>query len=134
MEGGREEEFPLFVDSAFVLEKRIRLSRRRALCGHNDEDAGLSFLAFRYAFQTESNFYLATEFCEGGDLYHLLKRRRKTLSEDAARLISSEVILALESMHVKGCVYRDLKPDNVLLDSDGESLPLLSSLYLRRPL
>mmetsp|Transcript_6078 Transcript_6078/g.18363 ORF Transcript_6078/g.18363 Transcript_6078/m.18363 type:complete len:593 (+) Transcript_6078:278-2056(+) len=76
-------------------------------------------LKLRYAFQTESNFFLATEFCEGGDLYHLLKRRRKTLSEEAARLISSEVILALESMHKKGCVYRDLKPDNVLLDTEG---------------
>lgn len=57
-------------------------------------------------------------------MYHLLKRRRKTLSEDAARLISSEVILALESMHAKGCVYRDLKPDNVLLDSEGTAVCL----------
>mmetsp|Transcript_73 Transcript_73/g.202 ORF Transcript_73/g.202 Transcript_73/m.202 type:complete len:592 (-) Transcript_73:1331-3106(-) len=76
-------------------------------------------LKLKYAFQTESNFFLATEFCEGGDLYHLLKRRRKTLNEDSARMITSEVILALESMHTKGCVYRDLKPDNVLLDSEG---------------
>mmetsp|Transcript_11101 Transcript_11101/g.46357 ORF Transcript_11101/g.46357 Transcript_11101/m.46357 type:complete len:90 (-) Transcript_11101:1340-1609(-) len=73
----------------------------------------------RYAFQTDRNFYLATEFCEGGDLYHLLKRRRRTLSENSARQITAEVILSLEYIHQKGCVYRDLKPDNVLLDLDG---------------
>uniref|UniRef100_A0A7S2ZJM4 Protein kinase domain-containing protein n=1 Tax=Rhodosorus marinus TaxID=101924 RepID=A0A7S2ZJM4_9RHOD len=82
--------------------------------------AGQPFvLKLKYAFQTESNFFLATEFCEGGDLYHLLKRRRKTLSESATKFIASEVILAVESMHAQGCVYRDLKPDNVLLDAEG---------------
>lgn len=42
-------------------------------------------------------------------------------SEREARFIGCEVILALEHLHSKGYVYRDLKPENVLLDKDGHA-------------
>ena len=56
--------------------------------------------------------------CTGGELfYHLTKF--KIFSEDLARFYVAEVLLALEYLHDKGIVYRDLKPENVLLDIDG---------------
>eukprot|EP00189_Rhodosorus_marinus_P012244 CAMPEP_0184742844 /NCGR_PEP_ID=MMETSP0315-20130426/5787_1 /TAXON_ID=101924 /ORGANISM="Rhodosorus marinus, Strain UTEX LB 2760" /LENGTH=607 /DNA_ID=CAMNT_0027213883 /DNA_START=247 /DNA_END=2070 /DNA_ORIENTATION=- len=111
-----------------VIDKKSVFSRDGHLQHMVDErlllELGLGhpfLLTLRYAFQTDRNFYLATEFCEGGDLYHLLKRRRRTLSENSARQITAEVILCLEYIHQRGCVYRDLKPDNVLLDLDGHA-------------
>ncbi|KAL9675562.1 hypothetical protein QQ045_003764 [Rhodiola kirilowii] len=63
---------------------------------------------------------LLTEFCPGGDL-HVLRQRQpaKRFHESAVRFYASEVIVALEYVHMMGIVYRDLKPENVLVRSDG---------------
>ncbi|XP_049379950.1 serine/threonine-protein kinase D6PK [Solanum stenotomum] len=63
---------------------------------------------------------LLTEFCPGGDL-HVLRQRQpaKRFPESAVRFYVSEVVVALEYIHMMGIVYRDLKPENVLVRSDG---------------
>ncbi|KAI3679400.1 hypothetical protein L2E82_51309 [Cichorium intybus] len=63
---------------------------------------------------------LLTDFCPGGDL-HVLRQRQpcKRFPESAVRFYVSEVIVALEYLHMLGIVYRDLKPENVLVRSDG---------------
>ncbi|KAI9076250.1 hypothetical protein K1719_041823 [Acacia pycnantha] len=63
---------------------------------------------------------LLTEFCPGGDL-HVLRQRQpnKRFHESAVRFYASEVVVALEYLHMLGIVYRDLKPENVLVRSDG---------------
>ncbi|KAK1409992.1 hypothetical protein QVD17_36524 [Tagetes erecta] len=63
---------------------------------------------------------LLTEFCSGGDL-HVLRQRQpyKRFPESAVRFYASEVIVALEYLHMLDIVYRDLKPENVLVRSDG---------------
>eukprot|EP00178_Gracilaria_changii_P019024 TRINITY_DN55443_c0_g1_i1.p1 TRINITY_DN55443_c0_g1~~TRINITY_DN55443_c0_g1_i1.p1 ORF type:complete len:734 (-),score=99.69 TRINITY_DN55443_c0_g1_i1:6866-9067(-) len=81
---------------------------------------GKPFMAqLRYAFQTAACLYLVTDFYEGGDLFSFLRSHHSDVRESQAIRIIAEVILALQSMHDMGIVYRDLKPENVLLDSDG---------------
>ena len=77
------------------------------------------FTRLRYAFQTRSNFYLAIDFYEGGDLYQFLRTHQGRLAEPQARIVCSEVALALDHLHRLGFIYRDLKPENVLLDLQG---------------
>ncbi|XP_030957746.1 serine/threonine-protein kinase D6PKL2 [Quercus robur] len=63
---------------------------------------------------------LLTEFCPGGDLHvHRQRQPSKRFAESAVRFYASEVVVALEYLHMMGIVYRDLKPENVLIRSDG---------------
>lgn len=81
---------------------------------------GQSFLVrLRYATQTARYLYLVTDFYEGGDLFNFLRNHHESLMEAHAIRVIAEVVLALEAMHSLNLVYRDLKPENVLLDSDG---------------
>ncbi|KAL5716864.1 non-specific serine/threonine protein kinase [Ranunculus cassubicifolius] len=79
------------------------------------------FLPALYAsFQTKTHICLITDYCPGGELFMLLDRQpTKVLKEDAVRFYASEVVTALEYLHCQGIIYRDLKPENVLLQSNG---------------
>ena len=66
-----------------------------------------------------------------GDLEGILSRRiniqhrlvyqvhEGSFTEKDVRIISAQLILAIEHLHKKGIIYRDLKPDNILIDSEG---------------
>ena len=57
------------------------------------------------------------EYVQGGDL--MLHIQREHFTPRRARFYAAEVLLALESLHKQGIVYRDLKLDNILLTLDG---------------
>eukprot|EP00439_Symbiodinium_sp_Y106_P027944 s1740_g3.t1 len=64
-----------------------------------------------HAFQTPSCLVLVLQYCPGGNLSMLLQREG-ALPEAVAQLYVSEVLLALEHLHERRVVYRDLKPEN----------------------
>lgn len=70
------------------------------------------------AFQTPNSLYMVLEYCAGKDLSVLLEQKQQ-FSADETRFYLSEIILALEYLHERDIMYRDLKPENVLLDDFG---------------
>ena len=71
-----------------------------------------------FAFQTSSKLFLILDYCPGGDLSkHLYYEKR--FKEQRAKFYICEVLLALEDLHKRDIIFRDLKPDNVVLDDNG---------------
>lgn len=87
-----------------------------------------------HSFQSEDYLYLCMEYCSGGEFFRgtpgpfishgavanyispaLQTRPGKSISEDAARFYAAEVTAALEYLHLMGFIYRDLKPESMLL-------------------
>lgn len=91
------------------------------------------FLPTLYShFETEKFSCLVMEFCPGGDLHALRQRQPgKHFSESAARFYVAEVLLAMEYLHMLGIIYRDLKPENVLVREDGHIMLSDFDLSLR---
>lgn len=74
--------------------------------------------ALCYAFQSESKLYLLSKYCPGGNLLDQMRLARR-FTEDRTRLYTAEVALAIRHLHESDIIYRDLKLENVLVDSDG---------------
>ncbi|EJS44474.1 kin82p [Saccharomyces arboricola H-6] len=73
-----------------------------------------------HSFQTEDYLYLCMEYCMGGEFFRALQTRKsKCIAEEDAKFYASEVVAALEYLHLLGFIYRDLKPENILLHQSG---------------
>lgn len=71
-----------------------------------------------YTFQTTTKAYFILDLLNGGDLYtHIIKNG--PMKEDSARFYAAEIALALEHLHDQNIVFRDLKPQNIIIDKDG---------------
>lgn len=120
-----------------VMDKASLASRNKLLRAQTEREIlGLldhPFLPTLYSyFETDKLYCLVMEFCSGGNLHSLRQKQpNKHFTEEAARFFASEVLLALEYLHMLGIVYRDLKPENVLVRDEGHIMLSDFDLSLR---
>ena len=88
-----------------------------------------------WSFHDREHLFLVMDFHPGGDLATQLARWGR-LGRDRARFYAAEIVEGFEGLHNNGVIYRDLKPENVLIGSDGHIVLTdfgLSKEFPRRP-
>jgi serine/threonine protein kinase len=61
------------------------------------------------------------DYAPGGNMTRTLQKEKR-FTEDRARFYLAEILLALEDLHKRDIIYRDLKPDNIVFDEDGHAM------------
>ena len=74
--------------------------------------------AYTQCYQDTSKLYILQEWVSGGELFNQMQNDQ-TFKETAANFYAANVLCAIEYLHNYGIIYRDLKPENLLLDQDG---------------
>ena len=78
-------------------------------------------VGLKYAFQTPEKLFLILEYAPGGNMSRALQKDKR-FAEERARVYLAQMILALEDLHKKDIIYRDLKPDNIVFDEEGHAM------------
>ena len=69
-------------------------------------------------FEDDFSIYLIMEYAENGHLYsYLMKSPKKRLPEEEAQRFISQLVAAVEYIHLRSIIHRDIKPENILIDS-----------------
>ncbi|RKP38984.1 putative RAC-beta serine/threonine-protein kinase-A, partial [Dimargaris cristalligena] len=108
-------------------EKVLRQNEVEHILGERDILANIAdnnhpyLMKLRYSFQTEGHLFLVLDYLPGGDIATQLARYYR-FSEERSRFYAAEILLGLEELHRMGIVYRDLKPENMLIDRHGHIL------------
>jgi len=71
-----------------------------------------------FAFQTDDKLYMVLDYKGGGELFFWLKKDRR-FSAKRSTLYAAEILMALKALHDKDMIYRDLKPENLLVGLNG---------------
>jgi serine/threonine protein kinase/ankyrin repeat protein len=78
-------------------------------------------VSLHYAFQTSKHLVIVLQLCPGGDLQKRINEE-KNIDEPRVRLWGAEISTGIAHLHDRNVVYRDMKPENVVLDNDGHCL------------
>jgi len=92
------------------------VKRECDLLGENDHPFIMHLVKF---FEARKSVYILTELITGGELHAAIRTIPTVLSRDQAQFYAGSLVLALESLCERNIVYRDLKPENVMLDHQG---------------
>eukprot|EP01088_Endostelium_zonatum_P011985 TRINITY_DN26150_c0_g1_i1.p1 TRINITY_DN26150_c0_g1~~TRINITY_DN26150_c0_g1_i1.p1 ORF type:complete len:490 (+),score=122.94 TRINITY_DN26150_c0_g1_i1:115-1584(+) len=115
---GEQKVFAMKVLNKADVEERNEIAHARA---ENSilRKLNCPFLVkMHYAFQSADQLYFVMDYVNGGELFfHLQKEGR--FAEDRVRFYVAEIVIGLEYLHSASIIYRDLKPENLLLSSDG---------------
>ncbi|GAB5358812.1 hypothetical protein AAMO2058_000490900 [Amorphochlora amoebiformis] len=104
--------------------KKQQLLKRKQIAHTNTERKVLQniespfIVNLKFAFQSKDRLYLGLEYFTGGELFYHLKTGGR-FGYSRARFYGMEICMALECLHDNGIIYRDLKPENLLLDDEG---------------
>ena len=72
-------------------------------------------------YEDKKNFYIITEFCEGGELFDKIIEKG-SFSENEAAWVMKQLLSAVNYIHSNNIVHRDLKPENILLDTKKDNI------------
>lgn len=75
-------------------------------------------LSLYFSFQTPTNLYMVIDCCSDKTLESLITEKDK-FTEEEARFYLAEIVVAIEYIHNIGVLYRDMKPENILIAMDG---------------
>jgi serine/threonine protein kinase len=106
-----------------VLKKNVLVARKQVAHTQTErrvlEEIDHPFIvSLRFAFQTQDKLYMILDYFTGGELFFHLKSTGR-FEESRAKFYAAQIVSSLECLHKHTIVYRDLKPENVLLDEDG---------------
>ncbi|KAL3789496.1 hypothetical protein HJC23_009732 [Cyclotella cryptica] len=108
----------------------LKIQRKDAIVKNHQQDYVLreykllmelshpNILAVHCAMQDSKYIYFLVDLLPGGELMNLLEHKG-TFPEDWVQFYSASVLLAYGELHAQRIVYRDLKPENLVLDNDG---------------
>ncbi|PNH02674.1 Serine/threonine-protein kinase Nek1 [Tetrabaena socialis] len=89
-------------------------------------------LAYVDHFMYKGHLCIVTEYCDAGDLYQLLRARKSAMPEHQLLDLFAQVLLAIQHVHSKSILHRDLKTQNIFLTSSGSIR--LGDFGISRPL
>lgn len=92
------------------------VKRERQLLAENDHPFIMTYVK---TLETNDSVYLLTEVITGGELHAAIRTIPTVLSRAQAQFYTGSLLLVLEELAGRGIVYRDLKPENVMLDAQG---------------
>ena len=71
-------------------------------------------------FETDDAFYMALNFIPGGDIYHHLSTNDAMMSDDGNRFYAAQICQAIRYLHSMSVIYRNLKPESVMICQRGD--------------
>ncbi|ETO21969.1 protein kinase [Reticulomyxa filosa] len=107
-----------------TMRKRDMVDRHQVVCAKSEKALmekaieNRYLVKLHYSFQDDTYLYLVMEYCGGGDFMGLLVKL-DLLTEAQTAFYIAEITLAIHAVHELGFVHRDLKPDNILIASNG---------------